>query len=200
MIGIRTVVKDVPHSSIQRLLCSKPDTFIHVYSYQGQDALSSLEENGFLSGNAKYIEENGDWPDAYRWMRDQMVDRITDFSGDYPVWAWIKRPSTKNAPRIAARGLTEPFRIIAKVPLKRVLLSDYHAWHGPLNDSPVARTEQEFEQYDGDHRLTWHRVFEFTPAQTLDEKDWLGHGNRYVVQACIDRIYKHEIVSIKDVR
>ena len=82
-------------------------------------------------------------------MRDQMADRIKGFSGDYPVWAWLKRPSAKPKP-CRYRGTREENRIIALVPRSRILLSDYDLWHNPLNNGPVASSEEEYDEKYGD--------------------------------------------------
>ena len=154
-----------------------------------------MEAYGYLTGP---IEDAVDeyFKPAYDWMRQQMAERLVDYTGEYPIWAWLKRCSTKNKER-KYRGTKEKVRITAMVPKSRILLSNYETWHSPLNNSPCVRTEAEFDTFHGDPTPTWTSVFDFTPPTDPNEVYWCGSGKYYRVQACIDRIYPNEIRDIK---
>lgn len=189
------LMKRVPYSRLVAFSKLPADSLVRVYSYQQEEALGRMETYGYLTGP---IDEAVDeyFRPAYDWMREQMAKRIINYTGEYPVWAWTKRCSSKNKVR-KYRGTKESVRITAMVPKSRILLSDYERWHSPLNDSPVLRTEAEFDTFHGDPQPTWERVFDFTPPTDPKEIYWRGAGKYYRVQACIDRIYPHEIVNIK---
>jgi hypothetical protein len=162
-----------------------PDNLVRVYSYQHVNAYEAAKETGFFTGNHPYRYE--EYSDAYTWMRDQMSVRISDFSGEYPVWAYLKRPNLKADPIPKDELL-----ITALVPRKRMLLSDYNKWHHPLNDWPIYKDQAEEDiRKDEPPSNTWDRCFEITNAPS----EWWGAGN--YVQACLDRIYLSEIVRVK---
>ena len=201
----KELLKPLPMSRIKRLINLPPDSLVRVYSYQGDHAMTEFERVGYFSGNAEYIEsddETCEWfHPPYRWMHEQMAQRIPDFSGDYPIWAWFKRPSSKPKPR-KYRGTNDRFRISALVPRKRILISDYELWHMPLNRGPICVTEAEYDSWPHgkdtkEIEATWPRVFEFPEILTPEQKFWIGNPSNYVLQACIDRIYAHEIVSVR---
>lgn len=168
---------------------------MRIYTHQGQEAYENFQKKGYFSGDLDYITQECDWPKAYYWMKTKMAERIPEFSGDYPIWAWPKRASTK--PVSKPRSEDEKYRIIALVPTSRILASDYTTWHCPLNNSPITRTERDFEEFSGDVEKTWDRVFDFTPATNDDERSWMGLGKKLQIQLCVDRIHASEIISLK---
>ncbi len=190
-------MKNMSSKQVQKLLALHPEALIRVYSFQGDEAMAFYNQNGYLTGDKEYIETGDLWPEPYTWMRKQMAEKIEDFSGDYPVWGWLKRPSAKPKPK-KYRGTNERYRFIALVPRKRILLSDYELWHSPLNGSQISLTETEFDNFVGDPEPTWGRIFEFPLELTPDQKYWLGVPEKVRVQACIDRIYASEVVSIRE--
>lgn len=148
---------------IDRLVNLMGRSHIRVYTYQGPEAFENYKKNGFFSGNAEYIDKTCDWPEAYSWMRSQMELRIPGFTGDYPIWAWPKRPSAKT--KLHKLQVDEKYRITALVPAERILPSDYDLWHSPLNNFAVTKTEAEFDTYTGDPKPTWDRIFDFSPYE-----------------------------------
>lgn len=190
-------MKTVPLSRLRKFESLPPQSLVRVYTLQGDEAMDNLSRDGYLSGDSQHIEQDGDWKEAYAWMRSQMEKRIPDFSGDYPIWTWLKRPSSKPKP-CRYRGTGENNRVIALVPKSRILLSDYDLWHSPLNNSPIYRTEPDFDldALRDDPRSTWEQIFSF-PLRSREEIYWLGSMNGLRVQGCVDRIYSHEIVSTR---
>lgn len=100
-----------------------------------------------------------------------------------------------------ARGIKERYRVVALVPRKRIVFSDYNTWHSPLNGSPAHRAEKAHDDWDKtcDPRSTWTEILDFVPPQNEQEMSWLGGNKKVTVQCCVDRIYQHEIASIKDI-
>ncbi len=211
------LLKPLPQSRIDALLAMPPHHLVRVYSYQAPQSMAGLEEHGYLTGSAPYVEgPDHDWARPYGWMRDQMANRIPDFSGDYPVWAWLKRPSTKPKPKLY-RGTKEEYRVTALVPLSRMVLSDFDNWHCVLNNNLNAKTEAEWNAF---HRIgfpihesigddaykaayqqaiepSWQNIFQFISTTDPAELQWQGQRRSFRVQACIDRIHAAEIVDIR---
>lgn len=157
-------MKFIPRSRLEAFARLPADSLVRVYTYQETEALERIEALGYLTGPTE-DEVDRFFKPAYDWMREQMATRVPDYSGEYPVWAWLKRPSAKNKERRYRGTENHKVRIIAQVPKKRILLSDYDRWHMPLNNSPCTRTEREYDVWEGDPRSTWER-FSILPGQT----------------------------------
>lgn len=95
------MLKRVSRSRLLEVLRADPRTPVRVWSVRHRDALRVAHRTGRLSGNhghafGRYRDPQPDDPDPpspYDWMRRRMVERMPGFSGDYPVWARLKRPS-----------------------------------------------------------------------------------------------------------
>jgi hypothetical protein len=218
------LMKQSPIGFIDSLMSLPGDAPVRLYSYQGQEAWDAAEKRGYWTGDISQHEEDGEygWAPAYTWMRDQMAERIPDFSGDYPMWGWIKRPSTKPKPR-RYRGTSDNIRLTVKVPRSRILFSDYDSWHSVLNRSLNCATEAEWDQHSEDFPWhwsmpldtteedkieyrerymasiipTWQRCLAFNPSTDPKVLEWSGSMKYFRVQACVDRFHWNEIVGVR---
>jgi hypothetical protein len=192
-------------SRIHDLVNADSEELIRVYSYQKPEGWRASLERGYLTGNHGHGDDDDFWEFPYRWMRDRMAERIPEFSGDLPVWAWPKRENGK-------KRIRDPYsRITALVPRKRILPSCYDLWHMHLNNGFIATSEEEYEEYeslypkhlapgaDPEHQRHverhWEMVFDI--AQTRSPWFAKNYGIVGPVQLCVDRIYLTEIVDIK---
>ena len=64
-----------------------------LYTIQRETAWRELKTSGFLSPEEPLVDK--DFIHAYKWMMSQMTSRLPNFSGRYPVWAWVKRPDLR---------------------------------------------------------------------------------------------------------
>ncbi len=161
-------------------------------------------ETGHLTGDVDHVDDDGKgwgFRDSYAWMQGQMARRVAGYSGDLPVWAWPKRPSMRTTGRRA--WLAEPtVLVVADVPLRRVVASDYDTWHMVLNGRPMYRDEAEFDAalLDDDEvgrALSWEGVFDIGRRLTREQERW--HGRCRHVQFCCDRILLGEMVRVVEV-
>lgn len=204
------MLKPITRSRVLAALRAEPGTPIRIWSVQHRDALSVARQTGWLSGNHRFafarhtdaigqVEDPGH-PSPYDWMRERMAELMPTFSGDYPVWGWLKRPSTR--PSIWGEAAGEATVLVsAIVPRHRILLSDFDDWHAVLNDWYLSRTEAEDSEVEAaggatpaQRRESWLRVFETGSLRSAEEMQWRGPG--LFVQACIDRIHLSEIVHV----
>lgn len=183
------------------------DEKVRIWSFQSTEAWKTAKERGYFAGDERFIDEDDfDWLTPYRWMRDQMAERLPEFSGDYPVWAYLARPNLRQWRRFEKPTV----KIVAEVPRARMLISDYDSWHCVLNSSPFTMTEEEDDWFDHlmetnieafleEARKTWVRIFELGDVRTTPEiANWITREVS-CLQACVDRIHLDEIVSVKEV-
>jgi hypothetical protein len=148
-------------------------------------------EHGSVSGSAEYVDEY--FAPYYRWMMDQMAQRIPGYDGQFPVWAWHSpKPDLRWT---MFRGWPRPALLVEWcAPAKLVLLSDHDLWHAVLNKfylSPgreghddwerrvyqeTGRTSTRFADLpphlQAEVRQSWQLIFEFV-SLALDP-DWWG--------------------------
>lgn len=209
--------KPMPSSVLTGLMEMDGETLVRVYTRQKQAAWEAAQRIGYFTGShsAHDADDNADFAYQYEWMRQQMAARMPEFSGDLPIWTWLKRQNERKwvtswHKEDRATTPNHP-RIIALVPRKRILLSCYDLWHAHLNNWNVALTHEQHQAYDtkwpkykqpGEHpeyqrdtEENWGVVFDVHLPRTpyLEET----HGRVNTVQACVDRIYLNEIQSVR---
>lgn len=212
------LIKTTPIAYIRYLMQLPPTALVRLYSYQGKDAWDRANELGYWTGHPEAIPEQAtrEFGIAYDWMREKMEQRIPGYSGDYPVWGWVRRPSTKNKPK-EMMGTDGDVRLTLLVPRSRIIFSDYMDWHSVLNTGYLSRTEDEFGEYcktwgtaDRYHedgtitpeymsliRPSWDNCLSFNPATNQAELDWGVPKSRFIVQACVDRVYWNDVVATR---
>lgn len=190
-----------------------------IHTFQHINTLNTLTNKGFISGNHKFsLPKQEDWDflaPHYNWMRKQMSNRIKNHSGDYPVWAWLEKPSMKE---VHKRYGKDQVKIVAEVPLSRCLLSDFELWEGVLNNTFLSYDLQKMEDFfecisPDDEKGPLHYKFVptedemdkgkelifdvFTISNNKEYNDYMGlsdKGRR--IQVCVDRILLSEITNI----
>ncbi|MCK9529518.1 MAG: DUF3841 domain-containing protein [Gammaproteobacteria bacterium] len=194
-------MRPIPVSRRRALFNASPNQLIRVYSRQHKDAWSKAQDIGYFTGDHGILdidEETGidfTYHKPYDWMKDQMAKVIPDFSGERPVWAYLKRPLHKGWWKLRPDFI----QFTALVPRKRILFSDYELWHHPLNNWPIFETEQEDDEWwdkkpRPDPSYTWHKCLDISQEQNY-KNSYCGYTD--LIQGCIDRLYVDEIVSIK---
>ncbi|MES2497564.1 MAG: DUF3841 domain-containing protein [Pseudomonadota bacterium] len=209
-------MKHLPIARARRLLTLPPSALVRLYSYQGQSAWDLAKARGYWTGSDPALEDGEmGWGPAYSWMRSRMAERVPGFTGDFPMWAWMKRPSAK-AKAIKYHGMSANVRLTVVVPRSRIVFSDYMAWHFVLNRTLNCATEAEWnahcalwplhwavgdEQYKAGYLASiepsWRACLSFEPVNDPAALSWSGSTKRFIVQACVDRFYWHEIVAVR---
>jgi hypothetical protein len=133
---------------------------------------------------------------AYAWMRDRMAERMPEFSGDFPMFCWLKRPSGKPLPN----SFGQMVRVTALVPRHRLLASWHDGFLTVAHD--WAGTFQAFGEERGEDQS--REAVEASYGRILDVGDpafWrkgkVHGGDR--IQVCADRIHVREIVGCRPV-
>lgn len=142
--------------------------------------------------------EYGQYPEflfAYDWMRNRMRERIPNFTGHYPVWAYVEKPDLRRS-GFGKKGQREVL-LTLDVPDERVVLTDMDDWHYALNqwylhlddkdNSDDAMIDKYWDAPLTEKVQSWNHMFH------PDRK----RANEPYYQACIDRVYVHEVRSAR---
>lgn len=169
---------------------------IRLYTIQHETAYLNLIKTGVLNVTDESLIDP-DFLLAYKWLVGQMAKRIENFSGHYPIWAWTKRGYHTNV-----KEWTTPNPLVflaVDVPVNRVLLSDFSAWHFVLNGWYLSKSEEDLEKdlsplqifSKEEKEKSWELIFEKGPGEC-------GWGDEW--QATIDQVFANEIVFAKKIR
>ena len=74
-----------------------------------------------------------------------MSERLTDYDGAYPIWAWLKRPDLRFKYHLPPG--TPGVRITFQATPESMLVSDFVAWHAVLSRQFYTLSEAEDEQF-----------------------------------------------------
>lgn len=128
---------------------------MRLYTFQPMFVVESLKTTGYYRAagvrqRMLNIVENGihdPWLYAYDWLGRTMLEQgiqsiqpVEDVCN--MVWAW-QAPQELPFPDTSYFYQEPHVLLTLEVPENRVLLTDYHAWHMPLNLAPMVETEQE---------------------------------------------------------
>lgn len=198
--------KTLPLSRLRAFLALPPDAMVPVYTLQNPAAVEVAKARGYLTCDPAHVFDETDWaPDgsplylakAYHWMRDRMAERIPDFSGDLPVFTWLKRPANTGLPS----SFGSMTCVKAVVPRQRILVS----WHDYFLSVANGWAVDPLEVERGDEARNWSlEEIEASWMRILDVEDtdfWTSPAKpRDEIQACVDRIYVKEIRWVKPMR
>jgi len=183
---------------------------VRLWSIQTLEVWREFERRSGLDGIFK-ADGRRIYPDfrfSYRWLMGQMRNRIFNYKGGYPIWAWVyPKPDLRGGAHLSkgAKGV----RIEFLLPLPHVLLLDFGAWHFVLNGEHLGLSEQEDEDFErllpqGKRKYqevppaykekieqSWEKVFDLV---ALNRSDWAGPV-RYI-QAVTEYIPRHNVVGV----
>lgn len=200
-------MKNSPISRIREFMSLPGEALVRLYSFQKPEAWTAAEERGYWTGVPEAVDEDAGFRFAYDWMRVRMYDRIPGYSGDLPMWAWTKRHSSKPK-HVKESAQTGMIRLTVMVPRSRILISDFERWHYVLNKWIIHENENDFDVEDelypegSDIRAevmetSWNQIFDFIPTTDPVKLSWAGRKKTFPIQACVDRFYWNEIVSVR---
>ena len=125
-----------------------------LYTVQRYEAWENSQKVGYLEGNQKYVDDFLN--DSYQWMINQMLKRLSNYNGEYPIWLWKEEPEKVEITRYFDKG---EFGCLLKVDLdtSQYLESALEAWDFVLNKWYLSMTDEEegcpLEQ-------SWERIFD----------------------------------------
>lgn len=177
---------------------------ISLWTIQHSAAWESAQEAGVLKGDARHVDES--WRPPYRWMIEQMRERLPRYDGAYPIWAYVQnKPDLRK--RHFSRG-TPGVRIAFVASPEDILISSFTAWHTVLAGHYCALSEEDANSFDADNDIlsvwaendqdpertaaimkSWERIFD---VETLAATpDWWGDS----LQATVGSVMLDQIIE-----
>lgn len=112
---------------------------MRLWTIQGIEIYEMLQRDGYAYCTKPSWGDDEKFMYAYHWMARQMKQRIGEppiAAIEYPIWAWYQYHSAKRKkPSRSWKDIQEGISAYMEIeiPDKDVLLSDFSAWHHPLN-------------------------------------------------------------------
>lgn len=191
---------------------------MRIWTIQSQAAWDYLKRNDVLRARREHQDKN--CPNAYRWIEDQLIKRVgpPPDANAVPLWGWYRwlgedkcRPDLRSVRHRWGEAGGQFCLIECEFPDSSVLLSDYDAWHLPLNDMYVGTDDEDaiyaeklaryreapdeelrahlYEEFYG----SWERILDL---ELLGEPDWHSMGNKSI-QACFWEIRMEQVISTR---
>lgn len=162
------------------------------YSIHPRRIWGKFMNQGYMEGNNEY----GLYSEHYQWMMEQMSKRLPNYQGEYPVWLWTEIPEFY---RFRFSDVARKKFVLLTIELddKDVLLSDFEAWHVPLNsgsfddDIILPRVYKYNRNVD---MSDWEKIFDF---------DWLktnfyeNESEELCLQGTTGKIPVEKVVAVK---
>ena len=100
-----------------------------------------LQQEGFLFVDPSLSEGFRLWPQAYQWMRQQMLDRFPSCRGCFPWWAWVMpKPDLRKWRHYKYSTGIVHVRLEIEIPTRDVVISSLSAWEMVLGGGYVGLT------------------------------------------------------------
>jgi hypothetical protein len=183
---------------------------VKVWSIQTLSAWQCLQETGVLRAKVAYVEPT--WLHAYEWMARQLAQRVGPApSGcDLPIWVWCQWNGRRHAkPDLRYKAHlpsgTPGVRLTLSLDTARLLCSDFHLWHYPLNQAYLPETLAEWAWFDAceeahgfpnhwfdqhDLERSWERVFDLD----WDNPDFTYARLEKSIQAVLWELHLNDVI------
>lgn len=177
-----------------------------LWTIQAAPAWEKAQETGVLKGDGRRVDRF--FKPSYEWLMNQMRERIPQYRGGYPIWAYADPKPDLRRPRLVQGTPGVRLEFVAED--NDVLISDFDAWHMVLNGVYCALTEEEDEDFyqknglynvwlqgDEDHqkatqiRESWERIFDIEALAS--SPCWEG---AQTLQATLGRVTLDQVIQV----
>jgi len=137
-----------PKAVTRRIARACPGT-VRLWTIQPLSVWERLREAGTLWVDPTDSEFSYEFREAYDWMCQQMRQRLPEYEGHYPSWAYDYKLDLRSFRYQGTLG--RQVRLELALPPERVLFSAYGAWHSVLGPSylPQAADDEGYKR-EGD--------------------------------------------------
>lgn len=160
------------------------------WTIQTSVAWEKAKQLGYLIGDKRYVWT--EFTDAYHWMMKQMKNKITNYSGEYPIWLWTERPDLRKNGHLE----TGVQGVLLKVDIdsSRVLLSDFLAWHQVLYNDYLSLDCNEIPNNSSVHTIeqSWLGIFDLEVLKKHPDWGEVRH------QGVTGKVFVNEISVVKE--
>lgn len=183
---------------------------VRLWTLQPLTVWETLRRERTLLVDPEHAGFDQDFRQAYDWMRGQMAERLPEYGGHYPWWAYDYRVDLRSWRYQVGPG--PHVRLDLALPPERVLLSAYGAWHAVLGRTylPQGTGEDEWDREGGgwDDELRQNGLNPSSPEplpeprksrleaswQRIFDVDDLRATN--TIQACFERLELADVVEV----
>lgn len=162
---------------------------IKLWTIQSPLAWSILKDKGVLMADGRRVDKA--YQKAYRWMMEQMKDRLVDYHGHFPIWCWYTpKPDLRRKAHLISgqKGI----RIEFETSRDKVLLSDFDSWHYVLNNQYLALDEKG-EINNNNINESWNRIFDL---ELLNKSELTGPVEN--IQGVVEEILLDDVIRIQE--
>lgn len=124
-----------------------------IWTIQSSQAWQVLNKTGTLLATTDHQSDL--WPEAYGWMRNQLIERLGHPSSEdnAPLWGWVRwgpRSARPDLRTLRWNWHPEGSYVLLEcdLPERSLLHSDFMVWHSVLNGSFVPCSEKDEEDAD----------------------------------------------------
>jgi len=203
---------------MQRKRTGDETTTVRLWTIQPVEFWEASKEKGVLRSDGRRLAHGQDFRYPYRWLREQMKQRVPGYGGRPPLWFWLEKPDMRKT--CWSEGGLGVIRLEVEVPEERVLVSDFLLWHTPLNGGYLGTSEADDDAFyrEAERRLgrkharvgdedfpedlkkrvlaSWERIFPYRWRE-LEGLDWFGEIPG-LLQACAEEIRVEEVVRAEE--
>lgn len=181
-----------------------------LWTIQKAPAWERAKEVGVLRADGRRVYP--DERDAYRWMMEQMKERIPGYRGRYPVWAYPNRKPDLR--RVQYYPGSHCVRLGFTADPSSVLVSHLGLWESVMSGQYCALTEAEDSAFRGEGvewlyniwqhgdkdpvrakaiRESWGRVFDMAAAAT--DPEWCVSPDN--LQATLEEVAVDKVFEVR---
>jgi hypothetical protein len=189
--------------------CSMAETEMRLWTIQRAEAYEQAERRGVLRADGRRVP--GYLRPAYRWMMDQMWERLPNYDGEYPIWAYPNKPDLRRGEHQLGTPGLPAVRLELLAHPSDVLMSNEQAWNAIISGAYCSYTDEEYDRFckryghvwawgaevAADPELrdvihgSWQRIFK--PESFTRYPDW---GDDIPLQACLGQVSLDQIVDV----
>lgn len=185
---------------------------MRLWTIQDYTVWEALCSKGELLVDIELSEDYPNWSYAYDWLRKQMAQRMKEYDGNYPWWAWVSpKPDLRRFRHSYPVGVRS-VRLELEIEAEYVLSSYFSVWEMVLGFGYIAKDKEDADRWDtqtiaqgidgisGILPQPWQSLLEASWERIFD-RDALIKGEIWStdwVQGCFERLRLSDVVRMDE--